>query len=292
MLPFEVVDRNLDMKVSLTRGPDITGRIIPTDGAKAPTVGAIKISTRTEIGPVQFGDEGQPVTPDDAGNFRFTEVPLARQRITVSGLGTDKYIKEIRYNGIPLIDKFFVTDGGSPVQTLDIVIDDKTANITGAVTDHDKPVSEPYVVLVRWPSTPENVFLAAKHSTGDDKGQFRFTGLAPGEYRVLSVSPTTMQKLEESKCPVSSAGKRRGGHTRSGRVTESHRSKLTDPEALRLRCRKQSIHQPDRGLSDCDYRHRPKKRVRIERRPGERESPHCVRAVDHPVPRGVRYKRG
>ena len=69
--------------------------------------------------------------------------------------------------------------------------------MSGTVTESDKPVSKPYVVLVRWPATPENIFLATKRTTGDDNGQYRFTGLPPGEYRVLSVSPQTVPHLEE-----------------------------------------------------------------------------------------------
>ena len=197
VLPFEVVDRNLDMKVPLLRGPDINGRIVVPDGVKGPSPAAIRLSMRTFGGPLQFADEGQPVTPAADGSFRFAEVPLSRQRITVTGLGANSYVREIRYNGLPLTDNVFATDGGSPVQSLDIVIDDKPATVTGAVTDNDKPVGKPYVVLVRWPTTPEHVFVSSKRSTGDDNGQFRFAGLAPGDYRVLAVSQTTMQKLDE-----------------------------------------------------------------------------------------------
>jgi hypothetical protein len=161
-MPFEVVDRNLEIKVSLVRGPDISGRLLVAEGAKAPPPGTAGVSMRTAEGPLQFGDEGQPVTPDAAGNFRFSAVPLARQRITVSGLGESYYVKEIRYNGIPLIDNIFATDGGSPAQSLDIVLDDKPAAITGAVTDGDKPVGKPYVVLVKWPASPEGIFLSTR----------------------------------------------------------------------------------------------------------------------------------
>jgi hypothetical protein len=177
-------------------GPDISGRITIADGAQGPVPATSKVMMQTQ-GQIQFTDERQPVTPDADGNFRFSEVPLARERLTVSGLGANYYVKEMRYNGIALTDNIFTTDGGSPSQSLEIVLDDKPATVSGTVTEGDKPVGKPYVVLVRWPASPENIFLATKRNTGDDNGQFRFTGLPPGEYRVLSVSPETVPHLDE-----------------------------------------------------------------------------------------------
>ena len=196
VMPFEVTDRNFDLKVSLMTGPDINGRITIADGAQGPVQADVNVTLQTQ-GRIQFTDERQPVTPDADGNFRFREVPLARERVAVSGLGAGYYVKAVRYNGIALTDNIFVTDGSSPSQSLEIVIDDKPATVTGAVTEGDKPVGKPYVVLVRWPATPDNIFLATKRTTGDDNGQFRFTGLAPGEYRVLAVGPEIVPRLDE-----------------------------------------------------------------------------------------------
>jgi len=196
VMPFEVSDRNFDIKVSLMTGPDINGRIMIADGAQGPVPAAVKVTMQTQ-GQIEFTDERAPVAPDANGSFRFSEVPLASERLTVSGLGAGYYVKEVRYNGIALTDNIFTTDGGSPGQSLEIVIDDKPATVSGTVTEGDKPVGKPYVVLVKWPSSPENIFLATKHTTGDDHGQFRFAGLAPGEYRVLAVPQQIVPRLEE-----------------------------------------------------------------------------------------------
>ena len=196
VMPFEVTDRNFDVKVSLMIGPNIGGRISLADGAKGPVPAATKVLLQTQ-GRIGFADENEPAVPDADGNFRFSEVPIARERLTVSGLGAAYYVKEIRYNGIALTDNIFATDGGSPSQSLEVVLDDKPATVSGTVTDGDKPVGKPYVVLVRWPASPENIFLATKRTTGDDNGQFRFTGLAPGDYRILAVSPETVPHLDE-----------------------------------------------------------------------------------------------
>ena len=196
VMPFEVTDRNFDIKVSLMTSPDIRGRITIADGAQGPVPATIKLTMQTQ-GRIEFLDERQPVTPDADGNFRFSEGALARERVTISGLGAGYYVKEMRYNGIALTDNIFTTDGSSPSQSLEVVLDDKPAIVSGTVTEGDKPVGKPYVVLVRWPSSPENIFLATKRTTGDDNGQFSFAGLAPGEYRVLAVSPQLVPRLDE-----------------------------------------------------------------------------------------------
>ncbi len=196
VMPFEVTDRNFDIKVSMVTGPDVAGRILVADGAKGPVLTTIKLALQTQ-GSLQFVDERQPVTPDADGNFRFPEVPLARERLTVSGLGTGYFVREVRYNGIALGGNIFVTDGGSPSQLLEVVIDNKPATVTGSVMDGDTLVGKPYVVLVRWPASPENIFLATKRTTGDDNGQFRFAGLAAGEYRVLAISQQIVPRLDE-----------------------------------------------------------------------------------------------
>ena len=75
-----------EIKVPLTVGPDISGRIMIAEGAKGPVPSAMKLLMQTQ-GNIQFVDERQPVTPDPEGNFRFPEAPLARERLTVTGLG-------------------------------------------------------------------------------------------------------------------------------------------------------------------------------------------------------------
>ena len=87
--------------------------------------------------------------------------------------------------------------GGSGAQSLEIVVDDRPATLTGMVTENDRPVSKSYVVLVRWPLTAEFVYRRLESAEGADDGQFRLTDLAPGEYRAIAVSQTNRDKLDE-----------------------------------------------------------------------------------------------
>jgi protocatechuate 3,4-dioxygenase beta subunit len=196
MMPVEVTDRNLDLTLALGRGVDIDGRIAVADGSAKPPMEKIKLFLRV-TGSIQFGYESQPTSPDAEGKFQFPNRPIARARIVVSGLPANFDVREIRYNGSAVADNIVDFNGNAPVQSLVIVVDDKPALVAGMVVDGDSPVGQASVVLIRWPASPQDVFLSAKMITADDGGRFHFIGLAPGEYRILAVSPAAAGKLDE-----------------------------------------------------------------------------------------------
>ena len=68
------------------------------------------------------------------------------------------------------------------------MLDDQPATITGTVRDGDKPVSKPFVLVVKWPFTEGDPLLSSEHPAGDDQGRFQISGLAPGEYRVIALT--------------------------------------------------------------------------------------------------------
>jgi len=196
ILPLEVIDRNLDVTVPLGRGVDIVGRIVAAEGASRPPMEKIRIYMRV-TGPLQFADEGDPVSPDAEGRFRFSNRPVARARMSVAGLAGNFDVREIHYNGSAVPDNIVSMNGTAMSHFVDIVVDDKPALVTGVVEDSDTPVSRPHVVLIRWPVSAEDVFLSARSTTGDDSGRFQFTGLAPGQYRILAVSPADAEQLDK-----------------------------------------------------------------------------------------------
>ena len=77
------------------------------------------------------------------------------------------------------------------------MIDDKPAMVTGVVSDGNGPVKEPYVVVSRWPTYSGSFRETPNDTTGGNDGKFQFLGLAPGEYRILTVQQTDADKLDE-----------------------------------------------------------------------------------------------
>jgi hypothetical protein len=196
ILPVEVTDKNLDLTIPLGRGVDIHGRIVVAEGARKPELENIKIRIIV-TGDIQFADEWPPASPDSEGRFHFVNRPIARVRISVLDLPANFDVKEIRYNGSVATDNIVALNGNAPVQSLEVIVDDKPALIRGTVVDGDKTVGHAHVVLLKWPVSIEDVFLSAKRAEADDDGKFLFAGLAPGEYRILAVMAETADLLDE-----------------------------------------------------------------------------------------------
>jgi len=144
---------------------------------------------------VLFG--GRPATPDARGGFVIKGLQGDRHRVTVDGPGGNYYVKEIRANGLAAIDGLITLAPGAPAQ-LEIVIDDKSASITGLVTDGGKAAGEAVVAVVKWPVPAGDNLLSLLRSVrggADDQGRFRIDGLQPGEYRILALPRDAMNRL-------------------------------------------------------------------------------------------------
>jgi hypothetical protein len=189
--PFDVVDRNVEVAVSLARGMDLDGQIIAAEGAGKPPLDELLVWVQ----PMDLRiASGRPLSPDEQGKFHVVNAALGRQSVSLVNMG-NFYVKEVHYNGLPVADGIFVVDG-SPGQ-LEVILDDKPAAIGGVVEADGNPLSKPYVVLTRWPMSPDGMAGAVKKISGNENGKFRFSGLPPGDYRVVAVAPEFKDKLDE-----------------------------------------------------------------------------------------------
>ena len=195
---FQIVDKNLDLSVALIRGVDIVGKVVAAEGAVKPSFDKMTAYVKATV-EVPMMDDG-PALVDAKGLFRLENTNVTEQNLFVSGVPGGYYIQEVRYNGSPVRGNLawltFELDGSAPSHTLEIVLDDKPAFVTGIVTDRDRPVSQPLVVLARWPLPNAKALWPLTTATGDAGGKYHFTGVAPGEYRILAVSPTLKDKLQ------------------------------------------------------------------------------------------------
>ena len=185
-VPFSIAGRNIEIVASLAPGVAVDGRFIAEDNAKPPDFTTLKIWL-DQIDMLRFADLVEPVAADATGKFQLQAVPSGNVRVMISGTGAGNYVKEIRYNGSPLRDGIVSLDQASMTRSLTIVIDDKPASLTGEVKNGDKAVSQPYVILAKWPLAGGRVFIPTATATGSDQGAFQFSGLAPGEYRVAAL---------------------------------------------------------------------------------------------------------
>ena len=202
-LTFDIVNKDQNLKAALAPAANIAGRLIAADGAGKIPFEKLRIMpveiTRTETRYGEYVEYSGPVPIDADGGFQLSSrSPFGRFLIwLMAPEGAGDYIKEIHFNGRTVTGDPIALDGSSGAQLMEIVVDDQPATITGAVTDGDRPVSKPYVLLTKWPMPAELAYARPQGADGDDDGQFRFTELAPGDYRAIAVSKSNQDMLDE-----------------------------------------------------------------------------------------------
>jgi Carboxypeptidase regulatory-like domain len=176
----------------------VVGRVVDAD-SKAPIAGArvMLAPVRTPRSPVA------PMTPvstltDNRGRFAFADIEAGRFRVTVLRAG---YVFDPI--NAPTVD----LHPGQP-SSLDIALS-RGAVLTGRILDQQgEPLPDVRVsALRRMPDRGDRFVMAAPaHATTNDLGEFRVSGLLPGEYVLMAdaqpIGPFTRTLLAPSSPAV------------------------------------------------------------------------------------------
>jgi hypothetical protein len=188
-----VTDHNLEVTMTMSAGADIIGRLVAADGAALPD------KTTVVVTPVLRGWGFTTRVSDAGGTFQVHSLPGDPSHVSARDMGAQFYVKEVRYNGLPVSDGVFTPVPGPA--NLEIVIDDKAATITGSVAERGKVAGPIMIVAVKWPLAPDSSSVSmllrkSINTPADEQGQFQINGLEPGEYRVFGVTETTAMRLK------------------------------------------------------------------------------------------------
>jgi|SRR5579862_1559443 len=183
VLPLVINGRNVDAELILSPGTEVAGRLVIPDGV-APL--ASLNGTVVDLHPEMVGLRvtNTYFTPDEDGKFVAGRLPWSRYLVGLMGLRPSHYVKEIRYNGIPVPDGSVTL---SPGAALEFVLDDHPASLSGTVMDGDNPAVDAMVILRKWPlktAALDERSLVSYAARSGDEGRFQFSGLAPGEYEI------------------------------------------------------------------------------------------------------------
>ena len=189
----EVTDHNLEVPMTMSAGADIIGRLVAADGAVLPG------KTTLVVTPVLRGWGFTTLVSDASGTFQIHSLPGDPSQVSARDMGNKYYVKEVRYNGLPVTDGVFTPVSGPA--NLEIVIDDKAATISGSVAERAKVAGPIMIVALKWPLAPNSSSVSmllrkSINTPADEQGNFQINGLAPGEYRVFGVTETTAMRLE------------------------------------------------------------------------------------------------
>jgi protocatechuate 3,4-dioxygenase beta subunit len=128
---------------------------------------------------------------DSDGQFSVTGMEPAAYNVTVGFLSPPLYLKSMRFNGRDvdggIADPFARSQlgaidlGASSAASLELVVSRGAASISGVVSDSNGPVGPGIFVFATRETPPFRIAVT------DEKGQFTFKGLPPGQYYVVAM---------------------------------------------------------------------------------------------------------
>ena len=182
-----VEDRNIEgVQIAVPPALQLRGRLVAMDGEQISWSGVSVGAKAKELLPPTLGFS----LPRDANprTGQFTLLGLtanATYNIVVSGLPLDAYIADIRQGGVSVYNGGTIRSE-SQYGEIEIAVSLQGGLVQGIVRDAlGQTVPKAGVVLV--PSAPRrgNTVLY-KRMPANDQGHFRFSGIAPGEYKLFA----------------------------------------------------------------------------------------------------------
>ena len=173
------------VKLTLAQGATMTGTI-KLEGASAEARANIVIRPTIVLRGVEGSNRavGAQTKPD--GTFELRNVAAAKFFVFVDNLPDGVYVKSVRAGGqdVPRTP-LDLTSGVSG--TLDILLSPHAAEMMGTVRNSDGEAL-PGILVTLWPkdAQPNNITGGIRTSATDQHGDFRVTGLAPGDYFVAA----------------------------------------------------------------------------------------------------------
>jgi hypothetical protein len=172
-----------NLSVAVPDAYEIAGSV-RVEGDKTLDLRSLKVGLRTPWRQV-YGFTVNPAAPAGDGAFRLSEVNPERYVLDVQNLPAEFYIKSARFGETDALENGIdLTRGAAPLQ---IVLAGAAAVVMGAVKDGDRAaVAEATVALVPQEAAKQRQSLFYRSSKTDPSGNFRLTGVPPGEYRAYA----------------------------------------------------------------------------------------------------------
>jgi protocatechuate 3,4-dioxygenase beta subunit len=171
-----------DLVVTLSRGVDVPGRLVLEDQThQLPQSQGSGLMVKTRLAGDFLSGMGSAIYAyaRTEGTFTLSGV-YGRRTLDFLNVPAGWYVKHVRYRGDDVIDKeidFARSDGAT---SLDVVLSNRGATLTGRVLDEvGRPVRGAFVWLMR---TDADVVVEPKAGSTSPSGEFRLGPLRAGEY--------------------------------------------------------------------------------------------------------------
>jgi TonB family protein len=192
-LPIEVRDANIEgLVLRVHRNIELKGRVISED--RSIRLETLRLTLNRRSGVAAGGGNFQ-VAAD--GTVRMANVSEGTYNIAISGALGNAYVRDLRLGPSSIYTEGVVTVGSQPLPDLEVTLANG-GSIDGMIeTSTRAPVSNAQVFLVPDLARRQNP-LFYKTGKSNSSGAFRFTGIAPGEYRILAFEVPQIEGAIES----------------------------------------------------------------------------------------------
>jgi protocatechuate 3,4-dioxygenase beta subunit len=201
--PIQVNDRDLEgLKIVLKPNGEIKGRVVVEGNTSPAALSMVRIGLRRkERLPTLLGGTflaTASISNPATGEFTMPNVPDARFGITVPGLPPDAYVVDVRQGGRSVFDEGVMPSASGSDMPIEITLNLQGGTVQGVVRDAAAaPLARAGVTLVPAVARRGNPQFYKRVAT-DASGQFKFTGIAPGEYRIFGWSAIPPGQAEEN----------------------------------------------------------------------------------------------
>lgn len=189
MAPIEVANGDLnDVSLGYVPAQTLAGQIKIEGDA-----GTVKLSTlRVFFNSETAGSFVQPPTVKEDGSFTVENAAAGKYSMFVNGSLGNGYVKSVRWGERESVDGTVDLSTGAGSAPLTITISTAGGQLAGSVStdrpasvDQSKAQAIGTVVLIPDPPQPQQQSLY-KVSNLDQSGQFNFSGIKPGQYKVFA----------------------------------------------------------------------------------------------------------
>lgn len=187
LIKFTIANRNIEAALRLTPSIGVSGQVKAAEGHKLEELGPVQVLLRPEQGlgavrPDGPADANGMFKVEASGMFKYETVAWPQQLLSVEVRGPGTYVKEIRYNGLPVRSPRVDMAQGSGFE---ILLDSGAAALTGKIEGYGelfvvRDGFEPFTIA----RIPPFQFMGG-HRAGESS--FTITNLPPGSYRVMVV---------------------------------------------------------------------------------------------------------
>lgn len=197
---FEIVNADLPaLDLVVKPGSDVGGALIPADTAADFDAGRIRVWLTPASVPAGLPHRSAEVRQDLT--FRVPDVPAGLYRVRLKSLPPGAYLKEIRLSGQKHPGPHVrVSDTG--LQAVRLILGFDSGAVAGGVKPGVAGGVKPGVTgswIAMLPADPKDPYLEERLVESDSEGAFRFDGVAPGNYTLLSVPRDRKRDIQDPR---------------------------------------------------------------------------------------------